>query len=72
LQSQLNGQKNFAEWKIQDQMAQTPERAMNLLENRGAGSGKSVEAKEIQNLIDGQNGGFKLEPWDGILLRAST
>jgi peptidyl-dipeptidase Dcp len=23
-----------------------------------------VEAKEIQDLIDGQNGGFKLEPWD--------
>jgi peptidyl-dipeptidase Dcp len=27
----LMGKKNFAEWKLQDQMAQTPERAMNLL-----------------------------------------
>jgi peptidyl-dipeptidase Dcp len=25
---------------------------------------QKVEAKEIQDLIDGQNGGFKLEPWD--------
>jgi peptidyl-dipeptidase Dcp len=30
-----------------------------------------VEAKEIQNLIDGQNGGFKLEPWN-FTQRAST
>jgi peptidyl-dipeptidase Dcp len=25
---------------------------------------KKSRAKEIQDLIDGQNGGFKLEPWD--------
>ncbi|MBC5839394.1 M3 family metallopeptidase [Flavobacterium sp. F-392] len=62
----LMGKKNFAEWKIQDQMAQTPERAMNLLAKIAAPAvAKSkVEAKEIQDLIDGQNGGFKLEPWD--------
>jgi Zn-dependent oligopeptidase len=37
LQSQLNGQKNFAEWKIQDQMAQTPESHEFISQNRGAG-----------------------------------
>lgn len=62
----LMGKKNFAEWKIQDQMAQTPERAMNLLAKiAGPAVAKAkVEAKEIQDLIDAQNGGFKLEPWD--------
>ncbi|MEZ7497652.1 M3 family metallopeptidase [Flavobacterium sp. Arc3] len=62
----LMGKKNFAEWKLQDQMAQTPERAMNLLAKiAGPAAAKAkVEAKEIQDLIDSQNGGFKLEPWD--------
>lgn len=62
----LMGKKNFAEWKIQDQMAQTPERAMNLLSKIAppAVAKAKVEAKEIQDLIDGQKGGFKLEPWD--------
>jgi peptidyl-dipeptidase Dcp len=62
----LMGKKNFAEWKIQDQMAQTPEIAMNLLAKIAtpAVAKAKVEAKEIQDLIDSQNGGFKLEPWD--------
>jgi len=62
----LMGKKNFAEWKLQDQMAQNPERAMNLLAKiAGPAVAKAkVEAKEIQDLIDAQNGGFKLEPWD--------
>jgi peptidyl-dipeptidase Dcp len=62
----LMGKKNFAEWKLQDQMAQNPERAMNLLAKIAvpAVAKAKVEAKEIQDLIDAQNGGFKLEPWD--------
>ena len=62
----LMGKKTFAEWKIQDQMAQTPERAMNLLAKIAtpAVAKAKIEAKEIQDLIDAQNGGFKLEPWD--------
>ena len=62
----LMGKKNFAEWKIQDQMAQTPERAMDLLAKiAGPAVAKAkVEASEIQNLIDDQKAGFKLEPWD--------
>jgi peptidyl-dipeptidase Dcp len=64
--AQLMGKKNFAEWKIQDQMAQTPERAMNLLAKiAGPAVAKAkIEAKEIQDLIDAQNGGFQMEPWD--------
>lgn len=62
----LMGKKNFAEWKLQDQMAQNPERAMNLLAKIAvpAVAKAKVEAKEIQDLIDAQNAGFKLEAWD--------
>nr|WP_315210134.1 M3 family metallopeptidase [uncultured Flavobacterium sp.] len=58
--------KSFAEWKLQDQMAQSPAPAMDLLAKiAGPAVVKAkVEAKEIQDLIDSQNGGFKLEPWD--------
>ena len=64
--AKLMGKKNFSEWKQQDQMAQTPERAMNLLAEIAAPAvaKAKVEAKEIQDLIDAQNGGFELEPWD--------
>nr|WP_281240256.1 M3 family metallopeptidase [Flavobacterium praedii] len=62
----LMGKKSFAEWKLQDQMAEKPEAAMELLAKiAGPAVVKAkVEAKEIQDLIDSQNGGFKLEPWD--------
>jgi peptidyl-dipeptidase Dcp len=64
--AKLMGKKNFAEWKLQDQMAKTPEPAMQLLASIAApAAAKSkFEAAEIQKLIDAQNGGFKLEPWD--------
>jgi peptidyl-dipeptidase Dcp len=63
---QLMGKKSFAEWKLQDQMAQTPEVAMDLLAKIAtpAVAKAKEEAKEIQEVIDAQQGGFKLEPWD--------
>jgi peptidyl-dipeptidase Dcp len=63
---QLMGKKSFAEWKLQDQMAQTPEVAMDLLAKIAtpAVAKAKEEAKEIQEVIDVQQGGFKLEPWD--------
>jgi peptidyl-dipeptidase Dcp len=62
----LMGKKSFAEWKLQDQMAKTPTPAMNLLAKIAAPAVAKAkgEAKEIQDLIDAQNGNFKLEPWD--------
>jgi peptidyl-dipeptidase Dcp len=63
---QLMGKKSYAEWKLQDQMAQTPEVAMDLLAKIAtpAVAKAQEEAKEIQDLIDAQQGGFKLAPWD--------
>jgi peptidyl-dipeptidase Dcp len=64
--AQLMGKKNYAEWNLQSQMAKTPERALNLLAELGKASATKAkkEATEIQSVIDAQNGGFKLEPWD--------
>ena len=64
--AQLMGKKSFAEWRLQDQMAQKPAVAMNLLAEiaKPAVAKAKIEASEIQALIDAQNGGFKLEPWD--------
>lgn len=64
--AQLMGKKSFAEWKLQDQMAQTPDKAMNLLAQLAAPAVETAkrERDEIQALIDSQKGGFALAPWD--------
>lgn len=64
--AQVMGKKSFAEWKLQDQMATNPTRAMDLLVQIGkpAVAKAKQEAAEIQALIDKQKGGFILEPWD--------
>ena len=64
--AKLMGKKSFAEWRLQDQMAKEPARALDLLAQiaKPAAEKAKQEAKDIQALIDKQNGGFKLEPWD--------
>jgi peptidyl-dipeptidase Dcp len=65
-QSHLLGFENFAAWKLQDQMAKTPEAVTNLFSKLVPATKNKVmeEAADIQKLIDQQKGGFKLEPWD--------
>lgn len=62
----LMGKKSFAEWKLQDQMAKTPENAMDLLAKLATPAVETAkrESDEIQALIDQQKGGFTVEPWD--------
>lgn len=64
--AQLLGKKSFAEWNLQDQMAETPDRAMNLLAQlaKPAVEKAKQERDEIQALIKSQGETFKLEPWD--------
>ncbi len=64
--AQLMGKKSYAEWRLQDQMAQKPATAMDILAKiaKPAVERAKLEAKDIQDLIDAQKGGFKLEPWD--------
>ncbi len=62
----LLGYPNFAAWKLEDQMAKTPEAALKFMDALvPAASGRAAsEAQDIQAVIDTQNGGFKVQPWD--------
>ncbi|WP_313032171.1 M3 family metallopeptidase [Soonwooa sp.] len=64
--AQILGKQNFAEWKLQDQMAKTPEAAKQLMDqlSKPAVETAKREANDIQDLINQQKGGFKVEPWD--------
>ena len=64
--AKLMGFPNYAAWKLQDQMAQTPEavdKFLNQLVPAVTAKAKQ-EAADIQAVIDQQNGGFALQPWD--------
>ncbi|GET21460.1 peptidyl-dipeptidase Dcp [Prolixibacter denitrificans] len=65
-QAHLLGYKNFAAWKLQDQMAKTPEAVEKFLGKLvpAATAKAKREAAEIQKVIDKSKGGFKLKPWD--------
>ncbi len=64
--AKLLGFPNFAAWTLMDQMARSPEAALKFMDALvpAATAKASGEAKDIQALIDAQNGGFTLEPWD--------
>ena len=66
LKAELLGFKSYAAWKLQDQMAETPENVLNFLGRLiPAATAKATrEAAEIQKLIDTQKGGFQLQPYD--------
>ena len=57
---------SFAAWKLQNQMAKTPETVEKFLAQLvpAATAKAKEEAAELQKLIDQQNGGFTLEAWD--------
>jgi peptidyl-dipeptidase Dcp len=62
----LLGFDSYAAWKLQDQMAKTPENALKFMDALvpAATAKAALEAKDIQGVIDAQNGGFTLQPWD--------
>jgi len=62
----LLGFPNYAAWTLTDQMAKTPQAAIDFVNALVPASTARAaeEAKDIQALIDKQNGGFKLKPWD--------
>ena len=62
----LLGFANYAAWKLEDQMAKTPEAAVKFMDDLAPGSTAkaSAEAQDIQSVIDSQKGGFELQPWD--------
>ena len=64
--AKLLGFPNYGAWKLQDQMAKTPEAAVKFMDALvpGATAKAVAEGKDIQALIDAQKGGFQLQPWD--------
>jgi peptidyl-dipeptidase Dcp len=60
------GYSSFAAWKLEDQMAKTPEAALQFMDALvpAATAKAGREAKDIQAVIDSQKGGFPLQPWD--------
>jgi peptidyl-dipeptidase Dcp len=62
----LLGFPDFAAWKIEDQMAKTPEAALKFMGEiaPAAAARAAAEAKDIQSVIDQQKGGFQVQPWD--------
>ena len=64
--AKLLGYPNFAAWKIEDQMAKTPEAALKFMDALvGPATARAMgEAKDIQAVIDSQKGGFKLAAYD--------
>lgn len=65
-QARLLGFPNYAAWKLQNQMAKTPDAALAFMRNivPAATARAEREAKDIQAVIDQQKGGFKAEAWD--------
>jgi len=64
--AKLLGFASYAAWNLQDQMAEKPaavEAFLDKLIPSAIGKAKE-EAADIQALIDKQNGGFELQPWD--------
>ena len=64
--AKLLGFPSYGAWKLQDQMAKTPEAAVKFMDALvpGATAKAVAEGKDIQALIDTQKGGFQLQPWD--------
>ncbi|EIM36568.1 peptidyl-dipeptidase Dcp [Enterobacter hormaechei] len=65
-QAQLLGFDNYASWSIADQMAKTPEAALEFM--RGivpAARGRAaLEQADIQKVIDDEQGCFTVQAWD--------
>ncbi|MCB0374839.1 MAG: M3 family metallopeptidase [Sinomicrobium sp.] len=62
----LLGYNNYAEWRLQDRMAKTPENAMNLMNTVWPAAIARVEEEvaDMQAIADAEGAGITIEPWD--------
>ena len=62
----LLGYENYAEWRLEDRMAKTPQRAMDLMEAVWPAAVARVheEVADMQAQADGEGAGITIEPWD--------
>ena len=65
-QAAVMGFRNYAEWKLKDQMAQTPQAVADFFARLvpAATAKATKEGADIQALINQQKGGFTLAPYD--------
>ncbi|CAI8390958.1 MAG: Dipeptidyl carboxypeptidase [Formosa sp. Hel3_A1_48] len=63
---ELLGHKNYAEWRLQDRMAKTPENAMQLMEAvwPSAIARVAEEVADMQAIADANGDKITIEPWD--------
>lgn len=62
----LLGYENYAQWRLENRMAQTPERAMALMEAVWPAAVARVheEVADMQALANARGDGVTIEPWD--------
>ncbi len=62
----LLGYDNYAQWQLENRMAKTPERAMELMETVWPAAVGRVheEVAEMQAVADAEGAGLTIEPWD--------
>jgi peptidyl-dipeptidase Dcp len=62
----LLGFDNYAEWRLQNRMAKTPERAMELMNAVWPAALARVkeEVSDMQAVADAEGAGIKIAPWD--------
>ena len=63
---ELMGYSNYAEWRLQDRMAKTPENALGLMEAvwPAAIARVAEEVADMQAVADKNGDGITIEPWD--------
>jgi peptidyl-dipeptidase Dcp len=63
---QLLGYENYAQWRLENRMAKTPEQAFELLEAVWPAALARVEEEvaEMQAIADAEGAGITIEPWD--------
>ncbi|HXH70763.1 MAG TPA: M3 family metallopeptidase [Pyrinomonadaceae bacterium] len=64
--AKLLGYQTHAHWRLDDKMAKTPERTMELMEAvwKPAVARVREEVKDMQTLADKEKASVKIEPWD--------
>ncbi len=62
----LMGYPNYAAWKLQDEMAKTPENAMTLMMRVWPATVARIheEVADMQKVADAEHAGIKIEAWD--------
>lgn len=62
----LLGYDNYASWRLEDRMAGTPERAMELMEGVWSAAVARIEEEvaDMQAIADAEGAGITIQPWD--------